>query len=73
MLLVKDGAKLVLEDIVIDGLADSNIRCLSNNSSIIMCDVRLTLTKDFTFATGSILFDGYVEFMGHINLIIQRH
>lgn len=53
---VIQGSNLTIKNAEIYGLSKQNLRCLSDNSSIIFENCKLTLTSDYLFDIGSISF-----------------
>ncbi|GAF89874.1 unnamed protein product, partial [marine sediment metagenome] len=56
ILVDKEGV-LTLADIKISGLQDDNLRCFDNATSIVSKNSELVLSHNFTFSTGSFLFE----------------
>lgn len=56
-LIVRPNSQLILEDVEIHGLKSNNLRCMVDNSSIILRNTMLSLDSDYTFSRGSILFE----------------
>jgi len=56
-LVIDAGSKLILKDITITGVKENNIRCLDNNGTIQGERTYLVLDGDYTFTTGSWLFN----------------
>ena len=61
---IEAEGQLILRNFELIGLSDNNLTCLNDNSSLILQNCRLTLTSDFTFGTGSILFSQDVVISG---------
>ena len=61
---VYSGGRLVFENVFITGLNGNNIRCRNNDASITLRNSNLVLNHDFTFGTGSILFEKDVVVSG---------
>lgn len=63
---VYDGSTLTLEDITISGLSSitNNLRCRTNDSSIVCKDSELALSDDYAFTVGSISFVHDVKLSG---------
>ena len=61
---VAPGGTLVLENVIIEGVRGRNINCIENDSSIIMKNCELKLSRDFNFDTGTILFQSEVTISG---------
>ncbi len=63
-LAIEDNATLMLKNITINGIQDTNIACLGSNSKLIIQNVTLILSNNFSFQTGSFELQDYVEFLG---------
>ncbi|MFC1894760.1 WD40 repeat domain-containing protein [Candidatus Dependentiae bacterium] len=55
---------LTLKNVDLRGLAGKNIMCLQNDSAVIFQDCKITLSDNFEFDTGSILFKSDVVISG---------
>ena len=64
LLTVSSGAQLKFQNLELVGLKNSNFRCLADDAKVIFEDCILTITSDYTFDTGSILFKGDVVISG---------
>ena len=60
------GAHLRLQDVCLDDVQVSNIRCLTDNATITLCDSVLQLSRDFTFSRGSMIFEHDVVITGTV-------
>ncbi|MBU4270218.1 hypothetical protein KKE07_05095, partial [Candidatus Dependentiae bacterium] len=58
------GSSLTIKNAEIYGLSKQNLKCLSDNSSLIVQNCVLTLTSNYLFDQGSILFDKDVIISG---------
>ena len=54
---VRPGGSLILEDVELQGLSGSNLRCMTDNGSITVRSSILSLAADYTFSRGSLFFD----------------
>jgi hypothetical protein len=63
-LTVATGSTLSLQDIEIVGLNKSNLQCIDNTGSIMVENSTLTLTSNFVFGSGSMLFNMGVKISG---------
>jgi len=63
---VYDGSSLTLEDLTISGLSSTlnNLRCRTNDGSIVLKDSELALSNDYVFDTGSLSFEHDVKLTG---------
>ncbi len=61
---VETGSCLTFYNLELKGIANNNLRCASNSSSLCFQDCKLTLSSVFTFDTGSMLFKGDVIISG---------
>ncbi len=61
---VRPGGSLILEDIEVQGLSGSNLRCMTDNGSITVRSSILSLAADYTFSRGSLQFDEDVIITG---------
>jgi len=61
---VTDGATLLLEDVVIKGLATDNIKCTDDDGIIQLDDVIWVQEDDFNFSNGALKFKNDVKMMG---------
>jgi len=64
LLKVASGSQLTLKNLELVGLEKSNMECLANDASLIIQNCKLTVTSDYTFDTGSILFKDDVVISG---------
>ncbi len=62
-IIVRDG-NLLIQDAIIGGMGDSNIRCTFGTGRITLRDCILILEQDYTFTQGGITFDGDTMFTG---------
>jgi WD40 repeat protein len=63
-LLVRPHAHLILENIEINEVKDSNIRCMNDTGKVTLRNCELCFERDFTFSHGSLYFDEDVMFTG---------
>ena len=63
-ILVAPGGTLTLENVRLEGLKSRNISCMQNDSSLIIKNSELKLSSDFSFDTGTILFQSDVTISG---------
>jgi len=63
-LLVMPNSVLRLRNVVLDGIGESNLRCLNDSGKIVLDSSTLFLSSDYTFSHGSIQFLNYVDFLG---------
>ena len=61
---VASGGQLKLQNLELVGVAKTNLQCLAGDASVIFEDCIVTITSDYTFDTGSILFQGDVVISG---------
>ena len=61
---VTTEAQLTLKNIELRGFSGDTLRCYSDDASIIFHNCKINLDHDFTFATGSILFEGDIIVTG---------
>lgn len=62
-IIVRDG-NLTIQDAIIGGLGDGNLRCTFGTGRITLRDCILILERDYTFTQGGITFDGDVIVTG---------
>ncbi len=63
-LVVRPNSQLIIEDVTLSNLGTTNVRCLMDNGSLILRNVILACSANYTFSRGSILFDKDVVFTG---------
>ncbi len=63
-IIIRPGGQLVFEDTNIVGLNNNNLRCMSDNGSVVLRNSNLFLSNNFTLTSGSLLFDGTVVLTG---------
>ncbi len=63
-IIVDSGATLTIQQVAIDGLSGSNIRCVDDIGQINLVDCRLNLQDDFVFGVGAFVIRQDVMFMG---------
>lgn len=63
--LVESDSVLTIQDLILNGVQDQNIRCLHDESSIHINNVNWIFRDDFMFDKGSLLFSGDVFFSGN--------
>ena len=68
-ILVKCDKTLILKDTCFYGVTGTNIRCLTDNSSITFQDACLCLSGDYTFGTGYLTFKKNVKVTGNSSFI----
>ena len=61
---IASGGNLIIQNTEIIGLQNKNLKCLTNDASLTLQDCKLTLSQDFEFDTGSILFKMDVTISG---------
>jgi len=61
---VTSGAQLTLENIELKGLTNQTFRCSDDDSSVVFRNCKINLGSDFSFGTGSLLFEKDVVFTG---------
>ena len=61
---VASGATLTLENVELEGIERTNLKCDSDDASLILKNSRIILSRDYEFATGSILFTRDVVLSG---------
>lgn len=64
-LVVDVGGSLILENMSLEGIQGTNLRCLDDNSSITLRDIIWKQDSNFTFTTGSLLFKDTVTMQGN--------
>ena len=67
------GGTLALRDVFLDGVRDTNIRCVGDYGCIALCDTTLCLARDFTFTTASLLFERDVVVTGTNIFTYESH
>lgn len=53
---IADNSTLTIQNAEVMGLKSTNIRCLTDNASLVLENCKLTLSSDYQFHTGSISF-----------------
>ena len=61
---VRPRTNLLIKDVVLYGISDNKIRCLTDDSTIFLQNVKWIQDGDFTFTRGSLIFLDDVEFIG---------
>jgi len=64
VLTIESGAQLTFENAELQGLTAQNFICADDTVSVVLRDCIIRLDNDFSFDTGSLLFDGEVVFTG---------
>ncbi|GAF98692.1 unnamed protein product, partial [marine sediment metagenome] len=64
VLIIESGAQLTIENAELRGLTSDNFLCVDDTATIIFKDCTIRLGQDFSFDTGSLLFQGDVVFTG---------
>jgi hypothetical protein len=62
--IVRPGATLTIEDAEIQGMGSTNLRCMTNDGSIVLRNSIVTLAREYTFSQGSLLFSENVILTG---------
>lgn len=62
---VRPNSNLLIHDLILYGLSDNKIRCLTDTSTITLRNVKLIQSGNFTFTRGTLVFADYVEFVGN--------
>ena len=68
-IVVTEGSNLTLRNIIIQGISDGDIQCLSDESCLILDNVSWIQDEHVTFDTGSILFSNSVDFNGSYSFV----
>jgi hypothetical protein len=68
---ILQSGRLTLQDVILDGVADNNIRCIGDDASLMFKKSVLHLSDDFTFTAGSIQFVEEVILTGGKSFIYQ--
>ena len=68
-LIARPGANLIIENTEISSLRDTRLRCLTDNASITLRHCILSLSSDYTFSRGSLIFDNDVMVTGSCKFI----
>jgi hypothetical protein len=63
-ILIGQGSVVTLRDLRLNGIQDSTLRCLTDDSSIIMDNVTCVLSDNYSFTMGSISFQRDVKMIG---------
>ena len=63
-IVIDEGASLLIKDVIINGVTDTNIRCLDAAGNITLQNVVWIQAGDYTFATGALEFKNSVEMTG---------
>ena len=63
-LIVRPGAQLIIEDALVTGLKQDNIRCMTDDGTIILRNCELVLSHNYTFSRGALCFDHDVVISG---------
>jgi len=61
---IHPDSTLTLEDMEFQNLEHTNLRCLTDSASLVLKNALLTLSSDYTFSRGSILFDADTTISG---------
>lgn len=61
---IASGSQLKLQNLELVGLRQNNLQCLADDAEVIFEDCILTITSNYVFDTGSILFKGDVVISG---------
>ena len=61
---ITSGSQLKLQNLELVNLKQTNLQCLADDASVIFEDCILTITSNYAFNTGSILFKGDVVISG---------
>lgn len=67
-IVINPGSRLLLRNMRIDGLKESNLHCLSDDSVLVLNDVSWAQDDNFTFTMGSMEFVNNVQFIGSSGL-----
>lgn len=54
---IRPGGTLIIEDAELDMIGDSNLRCMTDRGAITLRNSLISLSRNYTFSRGSILFD----------------
>ena len=64
-IVVRPNTNLLIRDMVLYGISDTKIRCMTDDSTITLQNVKWIQSADFTFTRGSLIFLDDVEFIGN--------
>lgn len=64
-IVLRPNSNLLIKDTVIYGLSGSKIRCLTDDSTITLQNVKCMFDEDFTFSRGALIIVDNVEFLGN--------
>lgn len=68
---VDKGSQLLIRNLTIKGLSETNIKCLYDNAKIIFQNVQIILSDDFQFQTGSFDIQESLEIYGPYKFAYQ--
>ncbi len=68
-IVLRPGTSLVLEDVMLYGLSGNNLRCMTDNGALTIHNSILSMSGDYTFSRGSILFEKDVAITGTTRFI----
>lgn len=68
-MVVASNSLLLLENLFLLGLKSNNLSCERNNASLIFKNLKLYLSDDFEFNSGSILFNSDVDIYGSYKFV----
>ncbi len=61
---VRPRSTLIIEDIELQGMTTNNVRCMTDDGSLVLRNAILNINSNYTFTRGSISFDEDVLFTG---------
>lgn len=64
-IVLRPNSHLLIRDAVIYGLSGNKIRCLTDDSTITLQNVKCIFDEDFTFSRGALIFLDNVELLGN--------
>ncbi len=64
-IVVRPNTNLLIRDTVLYGISGTKIRCMTDDSTITLQNVKWIQDADFTFSRGSLIFLDSVEFVGN--------
>ena len=64
-IVVRPKTNLLIRDTILYGLSDTKIRCMTDDATITLKNVKWIQDSDFTFTRGSLIFLDNVEFIGN--------
>ncbi len=70
---VRPGSNLIIEDVELTGLNSMRLRCMTDSAAITLRNSGLTLSDEYTFSRGSMLFDDEVVITGTNSFIYSSN